>query len=304
MKRLFVLVIISYFLVQLPINFLSAHTTTAEPWILLNGEEIDDNEFPKTSKLIYASHKVEEFFNINDVLTFQINLDVIEDEFDVDKRDLKIDTRLYDAYEKEISRFNTSTIMVQATKTGTYFLKIEIFENSKEVLSEIIGYSVGEKFDQSEFIIDNFGMKQGQTIWLVLDRDHKVYVRGNDDFIYKWDIGVNKEFIGEEFTMNIKERLLPFYLTLRTINKKTNVAVDTYVKIDTDSENKFEIPMPGVPLPNNMETHQTSARFLIGLLVALFALLFLVRAWKSGIISRIKKKFYAYLKKLNNPTHR
>ncbi|MEP7103692.1 MAG: hypothetical protein ABI721_03220 [Candidatus Dojkabacteria bacterium] len=253
-----IFIIILALLVFSPFYKISAHNATSSPWLYINSQAItedDENPTPNPSKLKWGEHYLTQQFNPGDTLEVQVDKNVIVRDLEVKESSIieHFDLTLPDNSVKTFKDNFSESL----SSTGNYFLDVKVSKNTgEELILESVMFIVGNKIEQSKFKVNGTEIDiTSAAPTFLLNNDFNLVFEvinpENNKYNYQWDLGTSQIKEGDRVEYNFETAKIPIYVVLRTTDKSTDIFIDSFVRIDSDSENVFKIPAPPVKVPDD-----------------------------------------------------
>lgn len=214
-----------------------AHDVSINPWLIINNESLStDNESPNTSKLEWSEHVLTKNFEKKREINFKVDLEALGFEKNVEVK-----------WQIEDKNLNGVEVNHLFEETGNYFVKIEVIEENKSEFDETFMIIIGDEIEPTSFSVDGqevSDVNPTKDISRFKEIEFKVINPDIQKYDYIWDLNDGQTMKATSAIKSFENTKLPGYVILRTIDKRSNVFADSYVKLRSDDPQSFEVNTP------------------------------------------------------------
>lgn len=238
---------------------MSAHDPLGEKWIMVNNEkDISENPIPNPSILQWGEHVSNKTFNAGEEINFAVDTNIISTTLEIETDDLFIQWEFLNDQGETMRKDFGANISHTFQSTSNYFLKIEVYNSGKLILHDSLMIVVGEMPKADKIQVSNANSVKDAIIYNISRNKEITFEVVNPDtanYSYTWDLGDGHKIEGVSASKVFRITKMPAYIILRKTDIKTNIFSDSYIRLESDDPQEFEVVMPPVKMDSESQSN-------------------------------------------------
>lgn len=270
-------------------NIVHAHSLFPGNFATINNEDVlTANTSPEPLSLEWSEHISLKNYQVDQQLKIKANIEGYRSVFKYSDNDIDYIWKLPDGTEQK-----GDEAIFTSDKTGTFIIYFRVFDKSKNSVlwDEDFSFNIGENASKVDLIvngekIDKSAHPAYRTIKIDRFIDNTFEISNpNSNYSYNWDFPDGETYTDLKVTRKFENTKIPSYIIVRATDKNTNVYDDTYIRLESDQEQKNVVQRP--PAPSNLpaiteENTVNPAIIVIPISIVLMILIFAFYRWRKS----------------------